>query len=232
MGTVTLAQFRSQVYDLLDLNTPEFHTGNVDIAINQGLFRTNLLYGFSQDVVPLSGFSQQNFPGPYTIPSPILLALTLDYDQQRLELYTRRRLAREYPRFILDTGWPQRWAMNGISQFFLHPADAVGGGLIEIGGVLFLTPLVNPTDTQTLEDWHTEIVVQYARARLLLKEGGGGFTDALAAFVRSQRLERLLSVWQDISEPEQFLLRQVNLGDGRGAGKGIRKPRQQVAQVQ
>jgi len=217
VGTFSLQQIDQRVLDALDNNSQEFPQQQRYAVINQGLYRLNNLCGFSQKTIAVPGFTVAN-QLIYSSPTGILIPLSVDFEGQRLEPTSRKRLARRYRDFTTDTGLPREWARIGLSRFLIHPADSFGGGMLEMTGVANLTKLVQPGDTTLLEDQFIECVVLWAKARLLLKEGGKAFEDASMVFQQYFKQVKVLSIWSDLSFPSYWILQETSPGDGKGAG--------------
>ena len=220
MGLLTLSQIDQRVLDSVDGNSSEYPQAERYAVINQALMRLNLLLGFSQTTVAVPGFSVAG-QLLYSIPAGIPIPLSCDFEGQRLEPYSLRRLARRYQNWSVDTGLPQEWVRLGLGQFLIHPIDPLGGGLLEVSGVANITRLSAPTDTSPLDDSYAEILVNWCKCRLLLKEGGQAFASQSIVLQKMMKQVRLLSIWQDVKFPSYWILDQQSPADARGVGDGL-----------
>lgn len=219
MPTYDLATLEERVWALLDLNTGEFPETNLRLAINQGLYYLNLVTGWNQATV---GVPTNTVAGllQYATPAAILIPSVVSYEGEALERYSLERLARRFP-----GGWctdqssvygpPARWASLGTRIFFIHPIDSFGGSLLEVTGIAKVTPLTDPTQVVNLEDTLAEILIQYAKIRVMLKETGKAFADAAAQWPILRKKIMSMSMWQDEQWTDQWIDRQVNMGSGR-----------------
>lgn len=216
MPTIPLADLEQKVWDQLDGNTGEFPEPNVRAVINQGLYRLNNLVGFTQATVPIPGFS---IAGQilYDRPAGILIPLRVDFEGAEIEKSSIQRVARRFKNFTVDQGTPARWCLIGLKVLLIHPADQAGGGLIEVTGVAPITPLTDSAQTVNLEDEFTEILVDWAKSRLLVKEGGKAFADASAIGYQAMTSKvRQYMLWNSMKFPEYFILKESNPGSGKG----------------
>lgn len=213
----TVAQLEQQVWDQLDNNTGEFPEPNVRAVLSQGLQRLNNLVGFSQDTVPVPGFSVAN-QLLYARPAGILIPLRVDFEGEELEKTSLARIARRYRDFAVDTGKPSRWCLIGLRTFLIHPADPVGGGLLEVSGVAPIAKLgADTSETIDLDDEHAEILVDWAKFRLLLKEGGKSFSDAsVSGYQAMISKAKTLALWESMTFPAYYMVKESNPGDGKG----------------
>lgn len=215
MPTVTLAELEEKVWATLDNNRLEFPEPTVRAAINECLFRVNIACGFSQALVPISGGTVLN-QHVYSRPAGILIPIRVDFNKVELQRISLRRLARKYPNFSTDTGEPTRWAAIGLRKFVLHPGDSVGGATLEMSGVAPLTPLVLPSQTVTLEDQFVDMLLNYARPRLLLKEGGKALADAVQSYKAMMGQMQTLTLWRSLVLPRYGLAVEQQTSDGKG----------------
>ena len=219
MPQTTLSQLESRVYAGLDGNALEFPEPFVRMAINQGLYRLNLLLGLFQDTLAITGKFTVAGQREYNIPAGILFPLRVDYEGSELQRVSLERLARAYRNWAVDTtddlGPVIRWASLGMSRFVIHPIDALGGSLLEVTGVVQATPLAIPGDVVTLENQFTEILVLYARTRVLAKEGGKPFRDLALQFQEMWKQVRVRSLWRNQEFPLYWLARQTRPSGGR-----------------
>lgn len=220
MPTVTLAQLETRVWDGLDANTLFYPEDNIRRVINEGLRRLNLLTGFTQVDIAVSGFSVAGRL-VYTVPSGVLLPQRVYFEQRELEKLSLRQLGAQFRNWTVDSnasiGPVSRWCPIGINQFVIHPLDSYGGQLIEVSGVGPITPLVAQGDTVSLNNELTDILVDYARSRSMLKEGGKPFADASMAYQQMISKVKTMMIWDGMNFPRYFLVKELEPAAGRGA---------------
>jgi hypothetical protein len=201
MPSVTLAQLQQQVYDQVDNNTGEFPPAQVTAVLNQGLSKINCLAGIQSATIPVPGFTVSN-QFAYAVPAGIFIPVRFDFEGQELSRMSLDRLARAYPGWVTDyssnVGPPAHAASVDLQNFVIHPSDSYGGGLLEVTGIPPTTPLVNPGDVVQLDNEFTEILLAYAKPRLLAKEANKAFADAWAAWKPYQKKLRSMSIWTQV----------------------------------
>ena len=218
MPTVTLSQIEQQIYDLLDNNTGEFPEPNVRAVINQGLARFNMIVGIQSATIPIPGFTQVN-QLQYTIPPGIFIPVRFDFEGTELSRMPLERLARAYPSWATDyssnIGPPARVGIIDLQNFILHPLDSYGGSLLEVTGITPFTPLVNQGDTVQLDNQWAEALVSYGKMRLLFKEGGRSFADAVAAYEPFKQKIMSASIWKQIEWSQMGIAKNQRLASQR-----------------
>jgi hypothetical protein len=205
MPTVPVTTLETSILSELQANIGEFPEPQILAVINQGLFRLNLITGFHQATVPLSAFSVAD-KLVYSVPSGILIPTRVSYEGRDLAKDSLRGISRTFRDWAIDSDVPQRWAPVGLGKFIIHPRDSEGGGLLEVSGVAPITR-VTTGGTVTLEDQFIDLLVQYARFRLLLKEGGKAFADASMAYTKMVSQLKHMTIWQSMSWPRYWLLK-------------------------
>jgi hypothetical protein len=215
--SVTLAQLSQQTLDQLD-QSPEFPPTQVTAVLNQGLSKINCLVGIQSATIPVPGFTVSN-QFAYAVPSGIFIAVRFDFEGQELSRMSFDRLVRAYPGWVTDVsanvGPPAHAGSVDLQNFILHPADSYGGGLLEVTGITPTKPLVSPGDVVQLDNEFTEILVAYAKMRLLAKESNKAFFDAWNAWKPYQKKLRSMSIWRDIRWAQINLAVQQRFGNER-----------------
>lgn len=218
MPTYTLAQLEGKVWSQLDGNTGEFAEPNVRAVLNHGLARFNLVVGIQSATIPVTGFTVAS-QFAYTCPAGIMIPVRYDYEGRELQKMPLDRLARAYPSWVTDNsstmGTPARVGVIDLTQFILHPADFYGGGLLEVTGVVPMTLLVNQGDVVQLSDQWAECLIAYAKPRLLVKEGGKAFADAVEAFKPFRAKLREASIWKSVIWSQKDLAKQTQMASER-----------------
>lgn len=218
MPTVTLAQLESRVWDSLDNNHQEFPENYVRLVLNQGLTRLNLLIGYNQATIAVPGGFTNAGVLQYQTPAGIIIPMRVDIDGLPMERYSLERLAREHQSWAVDDsstlGPSSRWASIDLRNFVIHPIDAYGGSLLEVTGIAPIIPMFVQDDVATLDDVWIEILVDYAKMRLLLKEQGKAFFDQGFSFKAALRKSQQMAVWKNIQWPEYWIQKQARPAGG------------------
>ena len=219
MPWINLASIEANVWDKLDNNQLEFPEPQVRLVINEGLRRLNLLTAFSQNTVPVVGNTVAN-QLVYTTPNEIIIPMSVYVEERELSKEgSLWELSQRHRNWTVDTtatlGPTRRWAPIGLTQFVIHPMDAVGGRILEVQGVSPIVPLVKQNDVINLDNEFADIVVDYSYTRLLLKETGKSFQNA--ARLRSEMIRKLktMTAWEDMIFPAYFLEKQLEPSRGR-----------------
>ncbi len=219
MPTVTLQQLERRVWDGLDSNDQMFPEGNVRSVLNEGARRLNLLVAFRQVTVPVPGATVAN-QLIYRTPSEVVIPLRVYFEEVELSKASLRQVATKFRTWATDStatrGPVTRWAPIDIRQFIIHPRDAVGGQLLEVNGIARWVPLVEPTDTITLDDQYCDALVDYCKSRIRLKEGGQPFALASVAYQEFIRKTKAWTVWESMKFPSYFVIRDEEPGEAKG----------------
>lgn len=209
MPTVTLAQLEDRVWDGLDDNRFFYPEENLRLVLNQGLARLNLLTGIFQDTIRVPGLTGNHLT--YATPTGILVPLTLYADGVEMEKTSLCSLACNYRTWLTDSprryGKPARWAPVDLRTFVVHPIDTTGGVLLEMGGIIPATPLVEQIDEVYLDDQFVDILVDYSRFRAPLKEGGQPFATASQAHQNMIARVKTLTLWKGMPFPRYWILK-------------------------
>ncbi len=219
MPSYTLSALQGLVYDGLDGNQGLYPPAQVTSVLNEVLRRVNLTTGFTQTTVPVPGYTVAN-QLLYPTPPGILIPTKVYYEERELEKYSLAKLAQKHRNWAIDTnqwqGQVARWFPLGLTTFGIHPLDANGGGLLEVQGVAPITPLVLPDDVVQLNDELAEILVEYARGRLMLKEPGAPFNAASAAYQDFIRAMKGMAIWGQIQWPSYWISKELEPSGAKG----------------
>jgi len=209
--TVTLANLEQQVWDRLDSNSNWYPELNVRYALNEGLKKSNLIVGWNQATINVSGNSVAN-QYLYSTPIGIVVPMRVEFAGRELNPVGLKSLTRKYRNWISDTsnliGPVKYWSRIGISQFLLYPADSIGGSVVAVTGIAPVPMLVNQGDVVDLENHWTQLVVKYAAARCQLKDSGATFSMAQGIMKQVMIDLKLMSVWKSMEFPQEFALRE------------------------
>ena len=221
MPSFTLATLQQLVLDKLDGNVGMYPLAQITLALNQGLRRLNLITGFQQATVPVPGWTVAN-QLVYNPPPGILIPITVYVEERELvKVGSLQELAEQHRNWATDTtatsGPTQRWAAIGITQFVIHPMDAVGGRLLEVSGVAPIIPLTAPGQTVNLDDEWVDMLVDYASTRVMIREIGAPFQGTMG--IQRALVEKLktLTIWSGMNWPEYWFAKQLEPSRGRGA---------------
>lgn len=218
MPTFATSTLEDRVWKTLDSNTTFFPEAQVLAALNEGLRRLNLHLGISQATVAIPTFSVAN-QLEYSVPAGILIPLRVFYERRELSKTSLRTLGRKFRSWATDSTTAQgpvaRWAPVGITQFVIHPRCASGDRLLEVQGIAPITPLVNQTDVVTLEDQWAELLVDYARIRVLLKDSAKTFADASLGYQRMMGMLKTATIWKSMQFPRYFVQKALEPAEGR-----------------
>ena len=209
MPDFTLADLEQRVWDGLDNDVGLYPEPNVRGVLNEGLRRLNVAVGIAQDTIPVPGFSVAG-QREYATPAGIVIPIKVYFEGRILEPFSLRELATRFRKWATDTtvnyGPVNRWAPIGLGMFIIHPIDAAGGNLIEVQGVVPMIPLTAPGQVISLEDQMCDILIDYAKSRIMLKESGTPFGQASLNYQEMIRKLKPLSLWKDLKFPPYFLV--------------------------
>lgn len=211
MPTFELTDLQQRSWDGLDGNNQLYPPANVTSVLNEGLRRLNIITAFNQATVPIGvagGFTVAN-QQLYAVPAGLFIPQRVYFEQRELKKMTIEQIAQRFRDWTRDAsvskGPPMRWAPIGLNQFVIHPFDAVGGRLLEVSGVAPVTPLVNAGDVVELEDHNAEILIDYTKSRIMLKEGGKPFADASLAYQQMIAKLKTMVAWENMAWPRYFV---------------------------
>ena len=213
MPSVALSVLRQNVIDRLAGNTVLYTVPEIDAALNEGYRILNVFVGLNQGSVSVPGNSVAG-QLIYQTPAPILIPLRVTVDGRMIQRVSLANLARTYRSWASDTtaklGPIQRWASIGINQFVIHPADAIGGKVLSMTGVVEPTLLVNTGDVVQLEDEFVQAIIEYAGHRTQLKAGGAEFAASSLLIQQFWHLLKQRSVYQGLTYPKYWIMTAAN----------------------
>lgn len=216
MPTYSLATLEQRSWDQLEGNSTFYTEPNIRGALNEGLCRLNVHTGFTQATVTIPGNSVVGRLR-YTVPSGVMFPMRVYFAGRELQKLSLRGLGEQYRNWMTDAGPVRHWAPIGSDQFVIHPADSVGGNTIQVFGVGPVTQLVNQGDPVLLNDEYVDILVEYGGFRPVLREGGGVFARASLRYRRYIEKVKAMSIWESMSWPQYWLLKQNEPAEGKGA---------------
>lgn len=220
MPTFTLSQLEQRIWDSLDNNSGQYPEPQLRLVVNEGLRRLNLLTGFNQATVSVSGGSVANRL-EYSTPAGIMIPMRLDYNGRELNRMSFRRLVQKRIDWATKTnasGPVSDWATISLTRFVICPIDAVGGSVLDMTGVAPITPLVNSGDPVTLDDAFADLLVDYGRMRAPLKEGGATFANASIAYQAMVKKLKTMTIWSGMAFPQYWLLKSEEPAESPNTG--------------
>lgn len=220
MPSFTLSALEQRVWDSLDDNRGFFPEGNVRSVLMEGLRRLNLLTGFQERTIPVAGATVAN-QLIYRTPPDITIPLRVYFESVELNKASLREIATKFRTWSTDStatrGPVTRWAPIDIRQFIIHPMDAVGGQLLEVNGIARLTPLVNQTDVIQLDDQYCDLLIDFAKSRILYKEGSKIWADgSTLSYSEWVRKVKAWSVWQGVRFSRYYLTKEEEPAESKG----------------
>ncbi len=204
MPIVTLADLSSRVYARIDNNTQLYTQSEVTSSLNESLRVLNSFLGFLQGSVQMMSEAGRVW---YDVPTGILIPMRVQFEGVYLQKMFPSQIGKAYAGWTaettLNTGTPvAEWVPCGLTKFAIHPADSVGGAVINVTGVLEPTPLVNPTDTVTIPNEYTDILVNLSGQVLTLKETGKLFSQQIFYYREFMRIMAKAAIWRGAVMPQ------------------------------
>lgn len=207
MPSTTLSALTTRVYNRLDNNTQLYNQTEITLAINESIRCINLATGYIQTTQALVSRAGQVW---YDVPLGILIPLRLQFEGTFLERTSVVNLGSTTPQ------WPQEstgstgtsvshWLTNGLLKFAIHPADSVGGNMIQVTGVAEPVQLTLPTDIANIPDEYTEMIEDMSVVTLALKESGKIFSDASSMYQGYLSKLKKMTMWQHARWPAYYV---------------------------
>ena len=207
MPKFTLAMLEARVYDSLDANTGLYPEAQVRAVINQAVKKLNCIIGFCQDTIPVPGFSVAG-QREYTAPTGIVIPIKIYFEGRILEPFSLRELATRFRKWATDTtanyGPVNRWAPIGLGMFVIHPTDVAGGNLIEVQGVAPVPLLTDLGQTIQLEDQWCDLLIDWIRSRIQLKEQGLPFQQSSMIYQDVIRKAKSMALFKGMKWPPYY----------------------------
>ncbi len=94
--------------------------------------------------------------------------------------------------------------------------DAVGGQLLEVNGIAKWVPLTEPDDVIQLDNQYCDLLIDYCKSRIRLKEGGQPFQLASVQYQEFIRKVKAWTVWQGMRFPRWYLAKEEEPSEGKG----------------
>lgn len=211
MPQYTLADLDARVLDRLDGNAGLYPQAQRYAEINDSLRVVNLFCPFVMGTVYVPGFTvtRQQF---YPVPPGIIFPLRAYFNGRQLSRLSMRAVSMRFRTWTTDTasiGSPVReWIPAGLGMFAIHPIDNTGGQALSINGVMEPAPLVNPTDSITIEDQFIEMIEDLSVSVLQIKESSAIFSAASVLYQKFQREIKEEMRWNTFRFGRYYLLDQ------------------------
>ena len=209
MPRFTLGELRDQVYSRLENNDQMFQPSEVTDAINEGVSCVNLICGWYQGTRSVSTVTTIAGRHIYDVPEDIVFPQRVTFEGQVLERSGLMTLASTWPRFLQDTTsntgkQVSRWSPIGIRKFVIHPGDSVGGGALEVTGILNPDVLEESSDQVYIPKEGLTAVCDYAAHAVQCKLQGTPFMQSLTMFRNYEALVGLQKYWANYKQPNLF----------------------------
>ena len=213
MPEYTLQDIDNRVLSLLDENTLFYPQNQRTTAINEAIQVTNLATPFCMATVDVPGFSikgQQFYP----VPAGFIFPIRVYFNGKQLQKVSFRSLTMRYRNWATDLtsmGQPvQEWCPLGLGMFLIHPIDATGGQTISVNGVVEPVPLVNETDSITIEDSWVTTIVNLSFVTLIIKESAAEFAGSSLIYQEVIRDMKSRTKWTKMKWGRYWLLNPQN----------------------
>lgn len=155
-------------------------------AINEALRTWNVLSSFYKGRKTFTTVANRVW---YPVPSGMLFPFRMDGESTPLVQTTFYDLDLGRPNWEAETtatvgvpSLPTLWVPGGVTLFAIWPADAAGGKVFTIDGLLPAPVLVNPGDFIDLGEEEIGALLDYALHLLSFKVGGQIFADQLPRY--------------------------------------------------
>jgi hypothetical protein len=211
MPSVSLSDLKAAVYAKLDQNDQFFREAEVTWAINEGIRLGNLFCNWLTDTIAVYGGGVTIADRAiYRVPDGIAIPQRVAFNGKELDKVGLFQLFRQWPQWMKDTtattGYPvNRWCPYSLNRFAINPADAVGGGTLEVTGVINPTPLVNDTDTITIPKYGILVVADYAAHTVQCKLGSVPLTQSMPQYRTYEQMIKQARVWTRYKHPQFWI---------------------------
>ena len=211
MPVISLQSLMDATYAKLDGNDQFYSTSEVTWAINEGIRLGNIFCGWltATESVPSGGVTIANRV-IYRVPSSIAIPQKVTFEGKELDKVGMFQLFRNWPTWMKDTtattGYPvNRWCPYSFNRFAINPADAVGGGLLEVTGIASPDYLSAVTDTITLPKIASSAISEYAAHVVQCKLGSVPLTQSMPMYRTWEKMIKQNGVWRRYKQPNFWL---------------------------
>lgn len=209
MPRLTLGFLKEQVYSRLEDNDQMFQEDEVIDAINEAVYVANMLCGWFQQTYSISTTYTIANRHIYDVPEEIIIPMRVVFENQVLEVSPLDSTLNNWPDFLKDTTdslgmQVSRWIPLGIRKFAIHPADSVGGGLLQVTGVAEPDVLVNDSDLIYVPKEGVTAICDYAAHIVQCKLQGTPFVQSMSMFNNFQAMIGLYKYWNSYKQPNIY----------------------------
>ena len=215
MANLTLADIKDQVYSRLEDNREMYQDQEVTDAINEAYRIMSMFCGWVNRTSSISSgytIADRTF---YDVPDDIIFPQKVDFEGQALEKVSLFSMSQMRPSWVRETTANSgrnvsQWVPIGIRKIAIHPADSVGGGLLQVTGIGEPVQLVNDTDIVLIPKEGVLPVCDYAAHSVQCKLQGAPFMDSLEMYRNFENLMKLSKYWQGYRQPSMIFLDKVD----------------------
>ena len=215
MPSLTLADLKDQVYSRLEENREMYSETEVTAAINEAYRILSMFCGWVNRTSSVSSgytIADRTF---YDIPDDIVFPQKVDFEGQTLEKVSLFAMSQMRPTWARETTANtgrnvSQWVPIGIRKFAIHPADSVGGGLLQVTGIGEPTVLVNDLDRVLIPKEGILPVCDYAAHSVQCKLQGAPFMESLELYRNFENLMQLSKLWASYRQPRMFFDEKVD----------------------
>lgn len=211
MPVVSLQTLLDSTYAKLDGNDQFYSPSETTWAINEGIRLSNIFCGWltSTISVPSNGVTIANRV-IYRVPPGIAIPQKVTFEGKELDKVGMFQLFRNWPTWMKDTtattGYPvNRWCPYSLNRFAINPADAVGGGLLEVTGIASPAYLSAVSDTVTLPKIAVSPITEYAAHVVQCKLGSVPLTQSMAMYRTYEKMIKQYGIWRRYKQPNFWL---------------------------
>lgn len=211
MPTVSLSKLKESVYSQIDDNTLFFTDTEVTWAINEAIRLGNLFCGWITGTLDApNGGTTIADRVVYRVPYEMAVPQKVVFEGKELDKVGLFQLFRGWPDWMKDTtattGDPvARWCPYALDRIILHPADAVGGGLLQITGIVTPDELVSDTDTISIPKTAITMIADYAAHIVQCKLGNVPLTQSMPMYRSYEALIKQYRIWSNYKQPNFWL---------------------------
>jgi len=215
LPSLTLADLKDQVYSRLEENREMYSDTEVTAAINEAYRILSMFCGWvNRTSSILSGYTiaDRTF---YDIPDDIVFPQKVDFEGQALEKVSLFSMSQMRPTWARETTANtgrnvSQWVPIGIRKFAIHPADSVGGGLLQVTGIGEPTVLVNDLDRVLIPKEGILPVCDYAAHSVQCKLQGAPFMESLELYSNILNIMQLSKLLASYRQPRMFFDEKVD----------------------
>ena len=210
MAVVTLANLRSLVYSRLEGNELMYSNTEVNNALNEAYRVVNLICAWKTVTVSVRQEATIANRAIYDVPESIVIPQKVSFEGKALEKSPVTQTANYFPKFLTDTtystGKPvSRWIPIGITKFAIHPADSIGGGLLQVTGITNPDEMVNDSDTVYIPKEGLTTVIDYSAHVVQCKLQGTPFRQSLSLYSNFQQLLKIDKYYAGYKQPSMWI---------------------------